>query len=85
MIRVQNEYTGEINISQGVRQGCVMTPLLYNLYTNQIFHQIEHPNVNVTGGHNINNLRYVDDTMLLAESPEELEALLTAVNTTEVG
>ena len=72
--------TSEIKIKKGVRQGCVLSPNLFNLYTEKIFRQVEDmKGVNI-GGVNINNLRYTDDTVLLVESPMFLQALLTAVN-----
>ena len=50
------------------RQGCVLSPNLFNLYTERVFREIDDmKGVNV-GGVNINNLRYADDTVLLAES-----------------
>ena len=63
-----------------VRQGCVLSPNLFNLYTEKIFREVEDmKGVNI-GGVNINNVRYADDTVLLAEGPMFLQALLTAVS-----
>ena len=74
--------TSEFKIKKGVRQGCVLSPNLFNLYTEKIFREVEDmKGVNI-GGMNINNLRYADDTVLLAEGPMYLQALLTAVNET---
>ena len=72
--------TSEFKIKKGVRQGCVLSPNLFNIYTEKIFRLVEDmKGVNI-GGVNINNLRSVDDTVLLAEGPMFLQALLTAVN-----
>ena len=72
--------TSEFKIKKGVRQGCVLSPNLFNLYTEKIFREVEDmKGVNI-GGVNINNLRYADDTVLLAEGPMFLQALLIAVN-----
>ena len=72
--------TSEFKVKKGVRQGCVLSPNLFNLYTEKIFREVEDmKGVNI-GGVNINNLRYADDTVLLAEGPMFLQALLTAVN-----
>ena len=72
--------TSEFKIKKGVRQGCVLSPNLFNLYTEKIFREVEDmKGVNI-GGVNINNLRYADDTVLLAEGPMFLQALLTADN-----
>ena len=51
-----------------------------NLYTEKIFREVEDMKGINIGGVNINNLRYADDTVLLAEGPMFLQALLTAVN-----
>ncbi len=57
---------------QGIRQGCVASPTLFNLYTEKIFrHIINMKGVNV-GGTNYSNLRYADDTTLLAGYVKEL-------------
>ena len=66
VVRTEHGITEEFQVKKGVRQGCVLSPSLFNLYTEKIFREIEDmEGVNV-GGHNINNLRYADDTSLLA-------------------
>ena len=78
-----NELSGEIRIQRGVRQGCVASPTLFNLYTDKIFrHIINMKGVNV-GGTNYNNLRYDDDTALLAGNEKELSEVTSKIN--EVG
>ena len=67
--------TAEFNIKIGVRQSCILSPNLFNLYTGKIFWGIEGMK-----GVNISNLRYADDKVLLAEGPMDLQALLTPVN-----
>ena len=69
------ELSEEIRIQRGVRQGCVASPTLFNLYTEFFFrHIINMKGVNV-GGTNYNNLRYADDTALLAGNEKELSDL----------
>ena len=66
-IRVDNDCSEYRPICRGVRQGCVFSPDLFNIYSEMILRNIEqHEGVKV-GGHNINNLRYADDTVLIAD------------------
>ena len=79
-VRTESGMTSEFKIKKAVRQGCVLSPNLFNLYTEKIFREVEDMKGINIGGVNINNLRYADDTVLLAEGPMFLQALLTAVN-----
>ena len=66
-------------IGKGVRQGCVLSPCLFNLYAEYIMRNtgLEEAQAGINiAGRNINNLRYADDTTLMAESEEELKSLL---------
>ncbi|RUS81312.1 hypothetical protein EGW08_010919 [Elysia chlorotica] len=79
-IRIGEEVADQTSIQRGVRQGYVMSPSLFNLYTEIIFRNInELPGMNISG-QNINNIRYADYTALVAETPEQLQALLDKVN-----
>ena len=69
-------------IGKGVCQGCILSPCLFNLYAEYIMRnaglQEAQAGIKITR-RNINNLRYADDTTLMAESEEELESLLMKV------
>ncbi|GFN77919.1 retrovirus-related pol polyprotein line-1 [Plakobranchus ocellatus] len=68
------------SIKRGVRQGCVMSPDLFNLYSKIILRNLDDISGLKTNGENVNNLRYADDTLLIAESGEQIQQLLdTAV------
>ena len=69
-------------IRKGVRQGCILSPCLFNLYAEYIMRNTrldEEQDGMKTTGRNINNLRYADDTTLMGESEEELKRLLMKV------
>ena len=69
-------------IGKGVRQGCILSPCLFNLYTEYIMRNtgLEKAQAGIKiAGRNINNLKYADDTTLMAESEEELNSLLMNV------
>ena len=62
-----------MNIEQGIRQGCVASRHLFALYTEMIMMNIEGKEGFRVGGTVINNLRYADDTVIIAETEEELQ------------
>ena len=69
-------------IGKGVRQGCILSPCLFNLYAEYITQNagLDEAQAGIkTAGRNINNLRYADDTNLMAENEEELKRLLMTV------
>ena len=80
--RTRNGTTDWFQIGEGVRQGCVLSPCLFNLYAEFIMRNAgldeAQAGINIAG-RNINNLRYADDTTLMAESKEELKSLLMKV------
>ena len=71
-----------LQTGKGVRQGCILSPCLFNFYTEYIMRNagLEEAQAGIkTAERNINNLRYADDTTLMAESEEELKSLLMKV------
>ena len=69
-------------LEKGVRQGCLLSPCLFNLYAEYIIRHIglEEAQAGIQiARRNINNLRHADDTTLIAESEEELKSLLMKV------
>ena len=69
-------------IGKGVRQGCILSPCLFNFYAEYVMRNtgLEETQAGIKiAGRNINNLRYADDTTLMAESEEELKCFLMKV------
>ena len=81
-VRTGHETTDWFQIGKGVRQGCILLPCLFNLYTEYIMRNagLEETQAGIKiARRNINNLRYADKTTLMAESEEELKSLLIKV------
>ena len=81
-VRTGHGTTDWFQIGKGVRQGCILSPCLFNLYAEYIMRNagLEEAQAGIKiAGKNINNLRYVDNTTLMAESEEELKSLLMKV------
>ena len=78
IIRVDQQKSKEIPIRRGVRQGCVLSPILFNMCSEEMFKEaLEEVNEGISiNGKLVNNLRYADDTILLADSREGLQILV---------
>ena len=81
-VRTGHGTTDWFQIGKGVRQGCILSSCLYNFYAEYIMRNAglipAQAGIKISGK-SINNLRYVDDTTLMAESEEELKSLLIKV------
>ena len=74
-VRTGHGTTDCFQIGKGVHQGCILSPCVFNLYAEHIMRKtgLEEAQAGIkTAGRNINNLRYADDTTLMAESEEKL-------------
>ena len=81
-VRTEQGCCEQFDVKKGVRQGCILSPPLFNLYSEQIMRNagIKDMTEGVkVGGRNVNNLRYADDTTLLAETAPYLKELLERV------
>ena len=74
-VRIGGELSEYKLIKRVVRQGCVMSPDLFNIYSMILRNLENYPGVKING-ENINNIRYADDTVLIADSKENLQRLL---------
>ena len=81
-VRTGHGTTDWFQIQKGVRQGCILSPCLFNFYAEYIMGNVGLDEAKAgikIAERNINNLRYVDDTTLKAESKEELKSFLMKV------
>ena len=81
IVRIRHGTTDWFQIGKGVRQGCILSPCLFNLYAEYMMRNagLEEAQAGIKiAGRNINNLRYTDDITLMAES-EELKSFLMKV------
>ena len=78
-VRMRHEMTGWFQIGKGVCQDCILSPCLFNFYTEYIMQnaRLDEAQAGIkTAGSNVNNLIYADDTTLMEESEEQLKSLL---------
>ena len=81
-VRTGHGTTDWLHIGKGVRQGCILSPCLFNLYAEYIMRNagLDEAQAGIkTAGRIINNLRYADGTILMAESEEELKSFMMKV------
>ena len=81
-VRTEHGTTDWFQIGKGVRQGCMLSPCLFNLYTEYVMRNagLEEAQAGINiAGRNVNNLRHAHDNTLMAESEEELKGLLMKV------
>ena len=82
IVRTGHGTTDSFQIGKGVHQGCILSPCVFNFYAEYIMRNagLEEAQAGIKiSGRNTNNLRYADDTTLMAESEEELKSLLMKV------
>ena len=87
-VRTEHGTTDWFQIGKGVRQGCILSPCLFTLYAEYIMRNtgLEEAQAGIKiAGRCINNLRYTDDTTLMARSEEELKSLLMKEESGKVG
>ena len=80
VVRIENDRSDWIRIQRGVRQGCVLSPNLFSVYSQKIVDKLEDMEGVRVGGMNITNIRYADDTVLMADTKEKLQRLVNVLN-----
>lgn len=82
VVRTEFGDTENFGIGKGVRQGCILSPSLFNLYAERVMREagVEESEAGIMiGGRKLNNLRYADDTTLLATKIPDLQSLIVNV------
>lgn len=81
VLRVDEDQTDEVKILRGVRQGCILSPILFNIYSEYIFREaLESVAEGIPiNGTKLNNIRYADDTIMFADTIEGLQTLMDKV------
>ena len=78
-MRIGNDLSAFQDIKRGVRQGRVLSPDLFSIYSEIIMRALEGMPGIKAGGYNTNNIRYADDTVLIADNEKELQEMLDTV------
>lgn len=80
-VKIEDQLTEEIKIERGVRQGCVLSPLLFNVYSEYVMNlSLDDVDEGILiNGERLNNIRYADDTIVFADSLEGLQSLITRI------
>ena len=79
-VKIGEKETEWIEIRKGVRKGCILSPDLFSLYSQRVMDELEGLEGVKVGGRNINNIRYADDTVLVADSEDKLRELVRALH-----
>ena len=81
-VRINGKLTELFNVSCGLKQGCSLSSILFNLYINDLIIKINSLDIGIEiDGENVGILAYADDVVLLAENEHELQLLINELNT----
>jgi len=81
IIKTKDGKSRKICIRRGVRQGCIISPILFNLYSEYMMTEIHELDKGIeVGGHIYNNLRYPDDAVIMSENEADLQDLVSSIN-----
>jgi len=81
VIRTTDGISRKICIRRGVRQGCIISPILFNLYSEYMMLDVQEKGKGIViGGQNFTNLRYADDAVVISEEEAELQHTITTIS-----
>ena len=76
-IRINTSLSRKVKIKQGVRQGCILSPIVFNMYSEEVVNKaLENDKGIVINGKGFTNIRYADDTVILADSEQNLQRII---------
>ena len=80
-VKIEDKLTNSVPIRRGVRQGCILSPTFFNMYLEKIFQNaLEDIQEGIKVNERfVNNIRYADDTVIIANSQEGLQNLINAI------
>ena len=79
-IRINTLLSRKVKIKQGVRQGCILSQILFNLYSEEVVNKVlENDKGIVVNGKGFTNIRYANDTVILADSKHSLQRMLNNI------
>ena len=79
----ENDTSEEITIKRYVRQGCILSPCLFNIYTEYLIRKALDDGKGIhINGKNIKNIRYADDTIIMADSEQQLQRMIDKLDAT---
>ena len=79
-VKIGDNLSKEVEVQRGARQGCVLSPDMFTLYSEEVMSELKELEGIRIGGENINNLRYADDTVLIATNKKNLQLLVNKLN-----
>ena len=84
VVRIGEEITEKCTIGRGVRQGCLLSPVLFNIYGEMLIQEAlqDQDGGVVIGGRTVKSVRFADDTAILAKTEHELQLMLNNLNDT---
>jgi len=81
VIRTADGISRKICIRRGVRQGCIISPILFILYSEYMMLDVQEKGKGIViGGQNFTNLRYADDAVVISEEEAELQQMITTIS-----